>query len=160
MRYFTFIVLCILINPFNVSAGSSLIVRKAEKEITLTGYTRNIKSQSVSSETSGKVLRVNYDIGQTAGSVPFIEIDYTFIDFQIKSTGKSLEKLGIIIKKAESKVNYLEKESLRIENLFKDDMALGGLCANVIDKVTTLNLPGEKTWLNKRCLLTPVKKSM
>ena len=89
----------------------------------LTGYTRNVQSQIVSSEIAGKVVTVNYDIGDSIGKKPFITIDPTFIDFQIKRTSELLEQLVVTIKKATSKVSYFESESMRIKRLHKEDLA-------------------------------------
>jgi hypothetical protein len=123
MKYLPAFIICLLLVPCLSAAENGLFVREATKQIVLTGYTRSIKSQVVSSEISGKVLKVNLDIGDAAGSKPFIEIDPTFIDFQIQSTSHSLTSLEITIKKARSRVSYLEKESSRIEGLLIEDLA-------------------------------------
>ena len=110
MKYFPAIIIYLLLIPCMAASEHGLFIKKATKQVVLTGYTRSIKSQVVSSEISGKVLKVNLDIGDAAGSKPFIEIDPTFIDFQIQSTTHSLTSLEITIKKARSRVSYLEKE--------------------------------------------------
>jgi multidrug efflux pump subunit AcrA (membrane-fusion protein) len=102
-------------------AASSLVVKKAYKEITLTGYTRSKTTQVVSSEVPGRVLRVNYDVGQKIEDRPFIEIDPVFIDFQIESTQRSITKITIALKKGESNLSYLRKEFARLETLYKSD---------------------------------------
>jgi len=37
----------------------------AKEKIVLTGYTRSDKSMTLSSEVSGKIMTVKYDVGQT-----------------------------------------------------------------------------------------------
>jgi RND family efflux transporter MFP subunit len=122
MIYVAFLLLCLILNPVSVHAKDRLIVLKAKKEIILTGYTRNEKTVTVSSEIEGKVLRVNFDVGQAVSYTAFIEIDPTFIQFQIENTLQSIERLEILIKKAGSRVSYLEKEFLRIEELYRGDL--------------------------------------
>ncbi len=107
----------------SVYAEDKLIVSEARKEIVLTGYTRHINSQRVSSEVSGKVMNVHYDTGQTIGTKPFIEIDTAFIDYELERTSRSIKKNEITIKKARSQASYLEKEHKRIYTLFEDKLA-------------------------------------
>jgi multidrug efflux pump subunit AcrA (membrane-fusion protein) len=123
MTYAGIFIICLLLKPSSLVAENRLLVTRATNEFILTGYTRNIQSQIVSSEIAGKVLTVNYDIGDPIEKKPFITMDPTFIDFQITRTSESLEQLAVTIKKASSKVSYFENESLRIEKLHKEDLA-------------------------------------
>lgn len=119
------LILLILFFPCLSFGQDRLIVQSAKKEIAITGYTRSNASVIVSSEVSGKVLKVNYDIGEIVGEKPFLEIDQTFIDFQVESTGQSLNKIKAANKKNESRIAYLEKEFKRIDRLHKGDRATG-----------------------------------
>ncbi len=123
MRTIVFFAGLMLLSPCVCADQGPLLVQKAKKEITLTGYTRSNTMLSVSSEVSGKVLRVNYDVGQIVGESPFFEIDPTFIDFQIRSTRQSLKRVGVTQKKLESRVAYLNREFVRIDKLHKGDRA-------------------------------------
>lgn len=98
-------------------------MEQAEKEILLTGYTRSKTTMILSSEVAGKIISVNYDVGDTIGSKPVVEIDTTFVDFQIQNLRRSLQLLKNNLKKAEETVRYLEKEFYRIDRLYKDDRA-------------------------------------
>ncbi|HHC25030.1 MAG TPA: hypothetical protein ENK58_06410, partial [Desulfobacterales bacterium] len=119
LLFMIFLFLC----PCLSFAGDKLIVQKAKKDITLTGYTRSKTTVTVSSEISGKVLRVNYDVGRTIGKKPFFEIDPTFINFQIKSARQSIKQLEISQQRMNSRVSYLRKEFNRIDKLHKGDRA-------------------------------------
>lgn len=121
MKYFIFIMICILCHNDFVFSEEVLRVKKATKEIRLSGYTRREGKMTVSSEVSGKVLKVNYDIGQPVGEKAFIVLDHTFISLQIDSTSHSLTKLNIRLKQIRSRVSYLEKEFLRADTLYKGD---------------------------------------
>ncbi len=96
-----------------------LVVQPARRSITLTGYTRSQTTVTLSSEVGGRVVKVNYDDGQVIDKLPFLTIDSTFIDLEIRSTQHTLEQLKITQKKRRSKVNYLDKDFRRIENLFR-----------------------------------------
>jgi RND family efflux transporter MFP subunit len=97
----------------------ALVVQPARRSITLTGYTRSQTIVTLSSEVDGRVVQVNYDDGQVIDKLPFLTIDSTFIDLDIKGTRHTLEQLKITQKKRRSRANYLDKEFRRIENLFR-----------------------------------------
>lgn len=119
-----FILFFILFSIVPVSqAQEKYIVEKAIKQIVITGFTRSKTNMTVSSEVSGKILRMNYDVGDRITDKPIVEIDTTFIDFQIKSIRQSLKKLEVAQEKIQSRVSYLEKEYNRIETLHKGDRA-------------------------------------
>ena len=96
-----------------------LVVQPARRSITLTGYTRSQTTVTLSSEVGGRIVKVNYDDGQVIDKLPFLTIDSTFIDLEIRSSQHTLEQLKITQKKRRSKANYLDKEFRRIENLFR-----------------------------------------
>ena len=100
-------------------AQEDLIVQPARREITLTGYTRSQTTSTLSSEVAGKVVKINYDVGQVIDKSPFVKIDPTFIDLEISSTRQNLENLKITRKKRQSRAAYLDKEFQRIDKLFR-----------------------------------------
>lgn len=105
------------------SDGKIYLVEDANKEITLTGYTRSIATMMISSEVSGKVISVNYDVGDFIAEKPVVEVDPTFIDFQIQGLRQSLRLLENNLKKADERVKFLYKEFIRIDTLHKEDRA-------------------------------------
>ncbi|MGE0085125.1 MAG: efflux RND transporter periplasmic adaptor subunit [Desulfococcaceae bacterium] len=107
----------------HVPAQDSLLIQPARKMITLSGYTRSGTVMTLSSEVSGRILKIHYDVGQTVGDKAFFEIDPIFIDFQIRSTRQSLQKIEAAMLKNASGVAYLEKEFRRIDQLHKGDRA-------------------------------------
>jgi hypothetical protein len=122
MRRSVILILSVFIFPLTAFSGEDLTVKEAIKEITLIGYTRNVNALTVSSEISGKVLKVHYDVGQSIGDKVFIEIDPTFIDLEIELTLQNIENLDILIDQAASRVAYLEREFERVENLYKREL--------------------------------------
>ena len=61
----TIIVVAIIIKHTNCAqAEDDLVVRAASRDVTLTGYTRSQTTMTLSSEVSGRVLKINYDDGQ------------------------------------------------------------------------------------------------
>ena len=121
MRPILFFLIAVLFTPGLADADQKMIIRKAQKGITISGYTHSKTTIAVSSEVSGKVLRTNYDVGQTIGKKPFFEIDTTFIDFQIQSTLQSINKIKTSLKKNETNVAFLAKEFVRMDTLHKKD---------------------------------------
>ncbi len=105
------------------TAAADMVVQPARKTVLLTGYTRSDTTVTVSSEVSGQVLRVNYDVGQPVGEEPFFEIDPTFIDFQIEGIRQSIRKVSSALEKNASRVTYLQKEFSRYDRLFRIDGA-------------------------------------
>ncbi len=140
MKHISLSLICLLLWAVSLFAGDSLVVKHATKEVVLTGYTRSRTSQIVSSEISGRVVSVNYETGDTIENEPFIEIDPAFILFQIQSTLHSLEKLEITIRKASSRVAFLQKESSRIEKLFEEDMATESRRDAIVQDLEQANL--------------------
>ena len=97
------------------------MVGRAEKNITLKGYTRSITSSSLAAEVSGKIIGINYDIGQIVGKNPVIIIDATFISYKIEQTRLSIRNLQVNLKRNRSRAAYLKKEFDRIEKLFREN---------------------------------------
>ncbi|MCP4746590.1 MAG: HlyD family efflux transporter periplasmic adaptor subunit [Desulfobacteraceae bacterium] len=105
-----------------VSAQEALIVQAASKQVVLSGYTRSRAKMKVTSEVAGKVLKVNYDVGHRTGKKPFVQIDTTFINYQIEQVHATLEKLNLTKKRYQSRADFLKKEYLRIEKLRQNDV--------------------------------------
>ncbi len=113
------IVVAGLLSPHHLPAQEKLVVQSAKRDITLTGYTRSQTAVTISSEVAGRILKINYDVGQVIGEFPFLDIDPTFIDLQIDSTRQTLNQLKITLNKRRSRVDYLDKEFQRIDKLFR-----------------------------------------
>ncbi|MCI4625807.1 MAG: HlyD family efflux transporter periplasmic adaptor subunit [Candidatus Magnetoovum sp. WYHC-5] len=118
-----FIILMLYTYPFiqNSLCQELLVVKEGGKEVIISGYTRADTTVTVSAEVSGKILRLNYNEGQPVDKKPLVEIEPTFIDFEIKSTRQMLNQLDIRIKSIQSKINYLSKEFQRYDALYKKD---------------------------------------
>lgn len=144
--------------PCQSFAQHILVVQRAKKEITLTGFTRGKTTVTVSSEVSGKVIRVNYDVGQVIDKKPFYEIDPTFIDFQINSTLKSVKKLKISLKRSNSRVAYLKKEFKRIDILHKGDRATEVRRDAAAEELEQAKLERESIAMDKAVLETTLKE--
>ncbi len=93
-------------------------VEKAFKEVKLQGYTRSIKTAVLSAEVTGKLLHLNYDVGDVIGKKKLAQIDPTFVNFQIKATRVALARIKIQSKKIVSRIKYLTREFQRKETLF------------------------------------------
>ncbi len=158
MKFIYYLFIFIFINPLAVMADDKLVVLEAKKEIVLKGYTRTVESRTVSSELSGKVLKVYYDVGQTIGSNPFLEIDPAFINFKINGKIRSLEQIELSIAKAESRAAYLGKESARIEDLFKDDMATESKKDEVFQKLEQARLELSSAKKEKSVILNTLNE--
>ena len=116
-----FLIPALMLLPYSGLAQDRLIIEPAKKEIVLSGYTRSIRDATLSCEVSGRIINIHYELGDTIIDKPFIEIDPTFIDFQIAGLRQSLNKLKISSRQSRSRVAYLEKEFGRIEVLFKNE---------------------------------------
>ncbi len=116
-----FLILVLMLLPCPGPAQDRLIIEPARTEVALSGYTRSIKDTTISSEVSGRILNIHYDVGDAIVDKPFVEIDSTFVDYQIVGLEASLGKLKISSRQSRSRVAYLEKEYGRIDVLFKND---------------------------------------
>ncbi len=112
---------CSARHPGNIG----FLVENAEKESVLTGYSRSKTSMVVSSEVTGKIISIHYDIGDSVGDEPLIEIDPTFIDFEIQSLRKMSGLLENSFQRADEQVRFYEKEFNRMDALYKENSASG-----------------------------------
>jgi multidrug efflux pump subunit AcrA (membrane-fusion protein) len=119
------LVLLIFFLPVGSSAQEALVVKRAQREVTLTGYTRAKATVDLSAEVSGKIVERNYDIGQVVGDAPLFVIDTTFIDFQIESTRHTLEQLQVALQMKRSRMAFLKKEFERIRELHQRNSTAG-----------------------------------
>ena len=106
-------------------AGEPLVVRPAVKTVELVGYTLAERSMTVTSEVSGKALHVNYDVGDTVGKKPLIEVDTVFIDQALISARARVVQLEVASERAKARALYLEGEFNRMDSLHKEDRATG-----------------------------------
>jgi RND family efflux transporter MFP subunit len=136
----------------------SVRVEKAVKQVTLSGYTRSRAKMTVASEVAGKVLQVNYDVGQAIGKQPFIEIDATFIDFQIEQIEASLKKLSVAKSRSASRMAYLEKEYQRIAHLRQSDVTSESRYDAAAEELTQARLELDSTDVEIAALQTQVKE--
>ena len=111
--------------PSLVAASGDLVTREAVTEITLTGYSRRVSAATITAEVTGKVLNVNYDVGETATAEPYVEVDTTFVDFRIQEATDALRRLEVSLRQARSRAEYLQREFKRIDTLHKGDRATG-----------------------------------
>lgn len=118
----------VLLVSFAVSTvwAEPLVVRPAVKTVNLVGYTRAVRSMTVTSEVAGRARRVNYDVGDTVGAQkPLIEVDTVFIDHAVLSAEARVVQLEVSAERAESRALYLENEFNRMDSLHKEDRATG-----------------------------------
>jgi hypothetical protein len=101
--------------------GGDAVVTRALQRVVLTGYTRGDTTVDLVAEVSGKVLKVNYEVGAPLAEAPVCEIDPTFVDFEIARLQRTLQQLDIALERTRSRSAYLEKEYQRVENLFRRD---------------------------------------
>jgi multidrug efflux pump subunit AcrA (membrane-fusion protein) len=122
LRFITGLVAGMIVSG-TVWAMDSLWIETAQKSITLNGYTRSRAKQTLATEVAGKVLKVNYDVGQVVGDKPFLEIDPTFVEFQIDQARLTLQKLRLSNARATSQRDYLQAEFTRVDRLRKGNVA-------------------------------------
>ena len=108
----------ILVTIPSLALAETWQVEKAFKEVNLQGYTRSIKTAVLSAEVTGKLLHLNYDVGDVIGKKKLAQIDPTFVDFEIKATRVALARIKIQSKKIASRIKYLTREFQRKETLF------------------------------------------
>ncbi len=118
-----FISVAILASSAVRASDEALFVERAVKETTLIGYTRSIDTMTISSEVAGRVIAVNYEVGDPVGDNPFVEVDPTFVDFDVQGVRRSLQLLENKGRRADERVKYLQKEFTRIDTLHKGDRA-------------------------------------
>ncbi len=111
-------ILGILVTITSPALANTWQVEKAFKEVKLQGYTRSVKTAVLSAEVTGKLLHLNYDVGDVIGKKKLAQIDPTFVNFQIQATCVALARIKIQAKKIVSRIKYLTREFQRKETLF------------------------------------------
>lgn len=112
-RFFLFI----LFLAFSFSAfGYTLL--PAEKNVIITGYTRAVKTMTVTAETSGRLKEVKLGMGDMSDGGVFAVIDPVFTRYSIDSAEASMQKLDANIARVENNIAYLRKEYNRSETLY------------------------------------------
>ena len=119
------LILIIIFLPVRILAQEALVVQRAQRDVSLSGYTRAKTTVSLSAEVSGKIIERNYDVGQIIEDKPFFVIDTTFIDFQIESTRHTLSQLHVSMQMKRSRMAYLKKEFERIRQLYQRNSTAG-----------------------------------
>lgn len=109
--------ICLLLQTAALAATAT--VENATTTKTLRGYTRSSKTAVISSEFSGKIIALNYDVGDLIGDKPLITIDTTFINLDIQRNDAAVRKIETEIIKSTSRIAYLTKEFKRKEQLVK-----------------------------------------
>lgn len=133
----------VLMISASVGADDVLRVRRAAKEVVLTGYSRSDTELTLSAEVSGKVVAAVYDVGQTVGTDPFYRIDTTFIDLQIEHLRNSRRRLEASAAKNRSRSAYLAKEFYRIDRLFQENSTAEAKRDAAAEDLEQVKLEGE-----------------
>lgn len=144
----------LLLIPITGFSEEPLTVLKATQEVCLSGYTRSDTTVTISSEVSGRALQVNYDIGDIIDGRPLVEIDPTFINFQIQQTHHDIALVTVEQKKSDSRISFLQKEFHRVEDLFVDNRAPEVKKDAVAEDLSQAKLAGERLAVQKRLLDT------
>lgn len=128
-------------------AQAPLMVVSARETVSFSGYTRSAATMNVASEVAGKVLSVHYDVGQTIAEKPFVEIDPTFVQFQIDQVNWSLKKLNVAKNRVNSRLSYLEKEFQRIDQLLRGDATTQTRYDAALEELTQARMESKNTEL-------------
>lgn len=93
------------------ASPTTVNARPAEREITLTGFTRPRATLAVVAETSGRVLEVTSDIGDTVGDAGlFARLDPTFIQLELEANQVEQSRLR-------ARIDYDQREAERYRTL-------------------------------------------
>ena len=150
---------CVSLIAFGTGwAHAELKVERARKSVTLGGYTRARTQQNLISEAAGKVIAVNYDVGMRIGKAPFLEIDTTFIDFQIEQTHLTLEKLNVARARGTSQIEFLKKEFQRIDTLRQDKVATVSRWEAVSEELAQARLSVQTTEVELKILESQIRE--
>lgn len=141
-----------------VWAQDGLQVQAARKQVVLSGYTRGRAVQTLACEVAGKVTQVNYDIGQVVGGKPFLEIDPTFVNFQIEQAQWTLEKLTVARSRGASHLAYLEKEYRRVDTLHQGSVAPLSKLEGAAEELDQARLALQTTEVEIKALKTQLKE--
>ncbi len=147
-------------NPSRAPAGEAadLRVAPAVKSVTLSGFTRAGTVMTLSSEVSGRILSVNYDVGDRIGEKPVARIDPSFIDFDIEAVNLSLKKLDTAMEKNTSRTAWLKKEFERMDRLHKGDRATEVRRDEARENFRQSRLEGESLAAGRQALLVNRKE--
>ncbi len=116
-----FILLLLLPSP--LYSQEPLMISQATKEVLLSGYTRSATTVTITAEVSGRIEKINYDVGDIIRKQPLLEIDPTFVNYQIQQVAHEVQLNAIQQKKSDSTVNFLQKEYVRIKKLYEEQRA-------------------------------------
>ncbi len=139
-------------------AQEGLHVQAARKQVVLSGYTRGRAVQTLACEVAGKVTQVNYDVGQVVGQKPFLEIDPTFVDFQIEQAQWTLEKLTVARSRGAAHLAYLQKEYQRVDTLHQGSVAPLSKLEGAAEELDQARLALQTTEVEIKAIKTQLKE--
>ncbi|WP_207263670.1 efflux RND transporter periplasmic adaptor subunit [Desulfovibrio sp. Huiquan2017] len=103
--------------PDKPAHGETFTARSADRRSSLTGFTRARSAMSLVAEESGRVVKVQADVGDALGRTGlFAELDTTFIRLDLAANRADQERL-------KSDLDYNRKEMDRYKALVKTDTA-------------------------------------
>lgn len=111
-----FILLCcsfVLCGAPLCAAQQPLHVEAAFRLLPLRGYTRSLTTATIAAEVSGRVTRLNYDVGDKIGGKALLRIDDTFIRLDLKNSSLAMSRNQIAQKQAQLRLDWLDKEFQR-----------------------------------------------
>lgn len=148
----------LLIMAHSAWGQDALTVQQARKSVTLSGYTHSCAKLTIASEVTGKVVAVHYDVGQTIGELPFLQIDPTFIDFQIEQLTQSLAKLTVAASRNRSQKTFLKKEFNRIDRLHRDNAATAARWEAAAEQLDQADLAVQATYADLKAAEVQLKE--
>ncbi|MBN2645679.1 MAG: efflux RND transporter periplasmic adaptor subunit [Desulfuromonadaceae bacterium] len=128
-RWHSLILLIMLLWASPGRATSNLQVETAWQPIQLQGYSRCFEEATIAAEVSGRVQRVNYQIGDPITAEPLVVIDSTFADLALQQLDSQLAALDIRLQKAQRRYDWLQREFERRQALQQQ----GGLATATFD---------------------------
>lgn len=120
LRVFIYTLLCcsfLLSGTPMFAASQPLRVEAAYRPLTLRGYTRAQSSATIAAEVAGRIIRLNYDVGDTIASTPLLNIDDTFITLDLENNGVALASNEVAQQQAQLRLNWLTTEFQRRQQL-------------------------------------------
>ncbi|ADD69497.1 hypothetical protein Dacet_2743 [Denitrovibrio acetiphilus DSM 12809] len=146
VRFFFIIALFFSFNSY------SFTLLPAKKHSVITGYTRAIKTMTVTAETSGRLTQVNLDMGETSDGSVFAVIDPVFTKFSIDSVENSIGKIDASVRKLENSIEYLKKEFTRVDSLYASQAESESRLDSARQSLDQAVLSREELLIEKRSL--------
>ncbi len=102
---------------YAADTDTQLRVEAAFRPMTLRGYTRAQSSATISAEVSGRIIRLNYAVGDTIDKAALLLIDDTFIKLELKNNSVALASNQVVQQQAQLRLDWLTKEFQRRQQL-------------------------------------------